>query len=130
MSDLTREDLKTILIFALHVARVDDNLAGIEKSILGRYIELTQLDEGERADLLQQRHSLSDDLSHLSGEEAKTLLVKTICAIAHADGVMHDTEDSFIRKVNHQLGDVLALPPFDEWGAFKDEVLFILGTLD
>jgi len=130
MADLTRDDLKTILVFALHVARVDDNLAGIEKTILGRYIEVTHLDENERRELAQQSHSLSHDIDGLSGPDAGSLLVKTICAVAHADGIKHAMEDSFIRKVNAQLGNVVPLPPFDEWGDFADEVLAILANLD
>ncbi len=130
MGDVTKEDLKTILLFALHMARVDDDFSGQEKTILARFIELVGIDEADKAQLQDAGRSLAQRLDHRSGEEAKTLLVKTLCAVAHADNLMHSSERAFIEKVQALVGGQIELPPFNEWSSLETEVLATLERMD
>lgn len=130
MADFTRDDLHTILAFGLHVARVDNDFAALEKNVLRHYVEMIGMSEEERAALAAQPVRLSEGLAHLSGTEARTLLIKTLCAVAFSDGVPHENELDFIQRVNHQVGRPLELKPWEEWGAYEEEVLAALGRQD
>lgn len=130
MADISHEDFKIILRFALHVAKVDEEFAGLEKQILRRFVELARISEEERMEMMNADKSLAHGLEHLSSGDARELLVKSLCAVAHSDGVMHDTEREFIDRVNTQLGNLISLPPFEEWEAYEHEVLALLNEMD
>jgi tellurite resistance protein len=129
MSAITREDLRTIFTFALHVARVDEDFAGLERNVLGHYVTLMRMTPEEKSQLSSSEVSLADGLKHLSSPEAATLLVHTLCAVAHADGVMHEKEVGFIRKVNEHIGEPVELLPFEDWQRYEQEVLDTLMAM-
>ena len=123
MGELTKDDLKTTLLFALHIARVDEDFAPTEKKILSKFVDLVGFDKEDREELTGAGRSLALRLNTLSGEFARTFLVKTLCAIAHADNLMHSSERAFLEKVQALLGGSIDLPPFDEWENLEKEVL-------
>ena len=123
MGELTKDDLKTTLLFALHIARVDEDFAPTEKKILSKFVDLVGFDKEDREELTGAGRSLALRLNTLSGEFARTFLVKTLCAIAHADNLMHSSERAFLEKVQALLGGSIDLPPFDEWENLETEVL-------
>ena len=128
MGELTKDDLKTTLLFALHIARVDEDFAPTEKKILSKFVDLVGFDKEDREELTGAGRSLALRLNTLSGEFARTFLVKTLCAIAHADNLMHSSERAFLEKVQALLGGSIDLPPFDEWENLETEVLEELAT--
>ncbi len=89
MTTVNRKDLKTILLFGIHIAKVDTEFVVWEKQILARFAEAMKLSEAEKTELANQGISLSEGLSALSGVEAKHLLLKTLCSVAYSDGVPH-----------------------------------------
>lgn len=123
MDTISRDDLKILLKFALHMAKVDKDLAPLERKILKRYVDLIGLTDEERKALIGSEQSLSQGLASIESQEAKVLLVKTLCAVAHSDGVMHEAEGAFIQKVNGQLGGAVELLPFEDWEVYEKEVL-------
>ena len=123
MSGLTRDDLKTILQFGIHIAKIDGDFAVWEKKVLARYADAMKLTEGERTAMAQQNLSLAKGLDSLSSNEAKHLLLKTLCSVAHSDGVPHDTEVDFIQKVVERLGGQIFILSKDEWGRYENEVM-------
>ena len=56
-------------------------------------------------------------------KDARQLLLKTLCAVAHSDGATHPAELEFINKVIQQLGGQLFVLSKDEWGTYEKEVL-------
>lgn len=127
---MTRDDCKTILVFALHVARVDQEFVGFEKDVLRRLTDAVELSEQEKDELLRRKFSLGEGLGNLSGADAAQVLVKTLCAVAHADGKRHDAEFDFIRKVNAQLDQPVELPPWEAWQQFEPEVMEALRSAE
>lgn len=128
MGDLTKDDLKTTLLFALHIARVDEDFAPAEKQILSKFVDLVGFDEEDRGELTGAGRSLALRLNNLSGEFARAFLIKTLCAIAHADNLMHSSEKAFLEKVQALLGGKIELPPFDKWKSLETEILEELAT--
>jgi tellurite resistance protein len=129
MAAITRQDLKTILLFATHVAKVDNEFVLQEKEMLHKIAEAIKLTAEERAELLKREASLSSGLNHLSSNEAKQLLVKTLCAVSHSDGKAVKPEIDFIEKViEHFEGSVFVLPR-EEWGKYETEVMKTLASL-
>jgi tellurite resistance protein len=129
MSSLTREDLKTALRFGVHIAKIDGDFAVWEKKVLARFADAMLLSEEERADMVTQNLSLAVGLEALSGQEAKHLLIKTLCAVAHSDGIPHETEIDFIHKVIDRLGGQTFVLSKEEWGLYEQEVLDIIGEV-
>lgn len=127
MTTVNRNDLKTILLFGIHIAKVDNEFSVWEKQILARFAEAMKLSEAEKAELVNQNLSLSQGLNSLSGVEAKHLLLKTLCSVAYSDGVPHPAEVEFIEKVIVTLGDSLFILPKAEWGTYEREVLSTLS---
>ena len=64
MSDVTRQDLKTILLCAIHLAKVDNEFHLMEKKILRRFSEAMGLQESEREELVAMTLV---ELDHLAG---------------------------------------------------------------
>jgi tellurite resistance protein len=129
MAAITRQDLMTILLFATHVAKVDNEFVLQEKELLHKFAEAIKLTPDERGQLLKREASLADGLNHLSSNEAKQLLVKTLCAVSHSDGKAVKAELDFIHKViEHFEGSVFVLPR-EEWGKYETEVMKLLSSI-
>jgi uncharacterized tellurite resistance protein B-like protein len=123
MSAISRDDLKIILKFGVHIARVDRDFAVWEKRILNRFADAMQLSEAEKAAMASGELSLTQGLAALSGQEARALLLKVLCAVAHSDGVAHEQEVAFITRVVERLGGQAFILPKDEWGSYESEVV-------
>lgn len=123
MSSLTRDDLKTILKFGVHIAKIDQDFAVWEKRVLARFAEAMKLTEDEKTAMVREEISLAQGLGALSGQDAKQLLVKTLCAVAQSDGIPHEAEVEFIHKVIGRLGAQVFVLSKDEWGTYEKEVL-------
>lgn len=123
MSDLNRDDLKIILLFGIHLAKIDGDFAVWEKKLLARFADAMKLTEREKSELVHQEISLSQGLQRLSGQGAKSLLVKTLCAVSFSDGDTHPNEVDFIHKVVEKLETQVFILPQGEWGAYEDEVM-------
>ena len=123
MSGLTRNDLKTILQLGIHIAKIDGDFAVWEKKVLARYADAMKLTEAEKADMVKQNLSLAKGLGSLSSSEAKHLLLKTLCTVAHSDGVPHEAEVDFIQKVMQRLGGQIFILSKEEWGTYEKEVM-------
>jgi tellurite resistance protein len=129
MTAINRQDLMTILLFATHVAKVDNEFVLEEKALLQKIAEAIQLNAAERAALLKQEASLASGLNHLSSNEAKQLLVKTLCAVSNSDGKAVKAELDFIHKVIEKFGDSVFVLPREEWGKYEVEVMTTLAGL-
>ena len=129
MPDITREDLKVILLFGIHIAKIDDDFAVWERQILSRFADAMGLTEEEKLELGKQQVSLASGLQKLSSKDAKSLLLKTLCAVSHSDGEAHDAEIDFISKVFLKLGDQMFMLPRSEWGVYESEVFSVLEEL-
>jgi tellurite resistance protein len=123
MSSLTRDDLKTILQFGIHIAKIDGDFAVWEKKVLARYADAMKLTEQERAQMVADKLRLAQGLDSLSSTEANHLLLKTLCSVAHSDGVPHETELDFITKVMQRLGGQIFILSKEEWGIYEKEVI-------
>lgn len=130
MSALTREDLKTILLFGIHVAKIDEEFAVWERQVLSRFADAMHLSEAEREEMAERDISLAEGLRRLSGQEAATLLVKTLCAVAASDGKDDPVEREFIHKVVERLDTSMFLLPRAEWASYEQEVLEALRGLE
>ena len=129
MAAITRQDLKTILLFATHVAKVDNEFVTQEKELLHKMAEAIKLTPDERAALLNQEASLSTGLNQLTSKEAKQLLVKTLCAVSNSDGKAVKSEIDFIQKVIEHFGDAVFVLPREEWGSYEAEVMNVLTKI-
>lgn len=122
MSNVTRQDLKTILLCAIHLAKVDNEFHLMEKKILRRFSEAMGLQLDEREELVAMSGSLAEDLDSLSSNDAKELLLKTLCAVSYVDGRTSPEEIEFIQKALVRLGIDYPIPPKEDWGIYEDEV--------
>ena len=123
MSTPTRDDLKTILQFGIHIAKIDGDFAVWEKKALARFADAMRLTEAEKAAMVERTISLASALDSLSGDPAKHLLLKTLCSVASSDGVPHKAELDFLHKVMDRLGGQFFILSKDEWGKYEQEVL-------
>lgn len=123
MSELTREDQKTILLFGIHIAKIDGEFDVWEKKLLAKFAEAMGLTESEKDQMAHERISLADGLGKLSGQKAKTLLWKTLCAVSVSDGEAHETEVDFIHKVIEKVGGQIFLHAVKDWGTYEQEVM-------
>ncbi len=126
MAAISRMDLKTIIRFGIHLARIDNDFADFEKKILKRFADTMGLTQAEREQLLKGEASLATGLKGMSSSDAKNLLIKTLCAIAHSDGTANKEELEFIQKVITKFSDSVFVYPREEWGMYEEEVIKIL----
>lgn len=126
MAAISRDELKTIIRFAVHIARIDGSVDAFEKKVLRRIADTMGLTPQDRAALLQGEASLASGLKSLHSSDAKNLLVKTLCAIAHADGTANKNELEFVQKVVAKFSDSVFVYPREEWGQYEDEVVRII----
>ena len=122
MVAITQQDLKVILLFGIHIARIDGEIAPFERKMLARFADAMKLTQEDRAGLLNQKFSLADGLKQLKNTESKQLLLKTLCAIAHCDGDTADVEVDFINKVTEKMGTAVFILSRSEWGRYEEEV--------
>lgn len=123
MSELTREDLKTVLLFGIHIAKIDGEFDVWEKKLLARFADAMGLTPEEREEMTTQKISLANGLSKLTSQQAKTLLWKTLCAVSYSDGDAHEAEIDFIHKVIEKVGGGVFLLATKDWGTYEQEVL-------
>lgn len=129
MSDVTREDAKTVLLFSLHLARIDSQFDAWEKKTLQKIAQVMKLSDAEMGALSSEKISLSQSLGAISGVAAMDLLAKTLCVIASSDGIASDNESQFIKKVVKASGHDITIGPETEWEKYEAEVLRILGEI-
>lgn len=130
MSRLSRQDLKTILLCGIHLAKVDSDFSLQEKKLLRRFSEAMNLADGERAELLAMGGSIAENLEQLTSDYARELLLKTLCAVSFVDGVTDAEEIAFIEKVRGAVAADFPLPPPEEWSGFEEEVFSIVESHD
>lgn len=130
MSAVTRDDLLVILRFGIHMAKVDHEFAVWEKQLLVRFAEAMHLSEAEREHLQEQPLSLAQGLRQLSGPEARSLLLKTLCAVASSDGRNHPSEVEFIHKVIEIMGSEAFVLPESEWNTYEPEVMETVSEVE
>lgn len=126
MGAISRDELKTIIRFGIHIARIDGNFDAFEKRVLKRFADTMGLTQPERDELLKGEASLATGLKALQTKEAKNLLLKSLCAIAHADGTANKEELEFIQKVIGKISDSVFVDAREEWGRYEDEVVKII----
>ncbi len=129
MSDITRQDLKTILRFCIHLSRIDDVFHETEKNVLRKFSETIGLSEEERSELMGGDASLGGGLDSLSSEEAKELLMKSLCAVSYVDGQTSRPEVEFIERILARFNKSFFLLPKEDWGQYEDEVFNILDQV-
>jgi uncharacterized tellurite resistance protein B-like protein len=122
MSEITRKDLKAILLCAIHLAKVDNDFSLMEKKLLRRYADTIGLEESEREELVAMGGSLASDVDSLSSKGAMELLIKTLCAVSFVDGSTDPEEIEFIQKVLVRTGIDYPVPPKEDWGIYEEEV--------
>jgi uncharacterized tellurite resistance protein B-like protein len=129
MSTVTREELQTILLFGVHVAKLDNEIHPLENEILRRFADAIHLSGKERADLLAAKFSLGHGLSLLSSDAARNLLVKTMCAVASVDGTIAEAEKDFIGRVVTKFEKPTFILPAEDWPQYQDELFQDLEAL-
>jgi len=129
MSDITRQDLLTVMLFATHIAKLDSDFDPWEKKMLVRFAETIKLTDEERASLGKGGQSLGQSLQSISSGNALQLLIKMLCAVCYVDGTANKDELDFIEKVISKLGSPVFVLPREEWGEYEDEVFEILNSL-
>ncbi|MDH5753451.1 MAG: TerB family tellurite resistance protein [Deltaproteobacteria bacterium] len=122
MSELTSNDLKIILLFGIHIARIDGNMDPFEREMLSRFADAMKFSAKDKEELLTRKFSLAEGLRSLSSPDARALLLKTLCSIAYCDGDTHETEVDFISKVVEKMGHAAFILPKAEWGSYEEEV--------
>ena len=127
-SELSKSDLRIILLVGVHLAKVDGEFHWEEVRILEMMNDILQLTAEERQELLQGGFNLKEGLRALTTPKAREFLVKTLCAIAHSDQNIHGAEWEFINKINSSVGIPLELKPPGMWYEYEEEVVEILQT--
>jgi len=122
MSSISRNELKTILLFGVHIAKLDKNFDIWERKILSRFATAIKLSDSERQSLGKQRFSLGKGLQELESDDARQLLVKLMCAVSFVDGSASDQELDFIERVVTKLKSQVFILPRDDWGRYEKEV--------
>jgi tellurite resistance protein len=130
MGRVSRQDLKTILLCGIHLAKLDDNFHFMEKKFLRRFSEAINLTEGEREDLLAMGGSLAENVGLLTSDDARELLLKTLCAVSYVDGNASDEEYVFIEKVRDSLALGFEIKPREEWSAYEEAVFTAIEQPD
>lgn len=119
----------SILLAAVHMAKVDRQFVVEEHKLLAQLMSDMGLTEEERRGLLTEEAPLSEVVARLSSEEADQLLVKTMCAVASADGMVAESEKGFLNRVHNSATPCLDLPPEEDWRDFLDEVRAAFAAL-
>ena len=120
---LTRDDLKNMLRFGVHVAKVDGEMNEEERLTLVRFARAMKLSEQERNLMLKDEITLAQAMRRLSGSPAETLLVKVMCAVANADGQILPVEQEFFERVLERLKEQVFVYTKSKWDQYEAEVL-------
>jgi tellurite resistance protein len=129
MAKISRDELMTILMFGVHIAKLDSNFDVWERKILARFAAAMRLSDKERGALAHQRISLSKGLHSLESGDARNLLVKVLCAVAHVDGKASELELEFIEKVVVKLKGQVFILPREDWGRYEAEVFTTIESI-
>ena len=129
MGAVTREDLKVILKFGIHLARLDGNFHMEEKKVLRKFSEAIGLTDDERKELMEGDSSLNHGLEDLSGDPAKELLLKALCAVSFVDGHTSQGEVGFIEKVLGKMEAGFFLLPKEQWGTYEKELFEVISQV-
>lgn len=129
MSTVSREEFKTILLFGVHVAKLDKEIHPLENEILRRLADAIHLSDKERADLLAAKFSLGQGLLRLGSDAARNLLVKTMCAVASVDGTIAEAEKDFIGRVVSKFEKATFILPAEDWPQYQEELFQDLQDL-
>lgn len=129
MNNVTRQDLKAILLCALHLAKVDNDFSLLEKKMIRRFADTIGLQESEREELVTMGGSLASDVDALSSTDAMELLIKTLCAVSFVDGTTSPEEIEFIQKVLVRTRIDFPIPPKESWDMYADEVFTSLKAI-
>ena len=97
-----------------------------EKKILNHLVKLVGISRDVNASQPDVPSSLNEELTELSSDVAKSVLIKTMCAVADANGILHEAEIAFINKVNTRLEHPIILLPREKWRCYEPEVLDFL----
>lgn len=71
-------------------------------------------------------------VARLSSPEAKSFLIKMLCAVSKSDGMLHDTENQLLNRIDEALGMPVALGlpvalwPWEEWMHHVAEILEVM----
>ena len=125
---MNRADLETIFIAAFGVARADRRVVDKEKELLDMFARVLNVDETRIAALLDHEIGLEEAAKHMSTPQAQEFLIKSMCAVAFADGQQKFEEVSLIGNVNGALPDPLELLPWNQWEQYVEEVTTTLLT--
>ncbi len=120
---MTADELRTILGMALRLARADKNVAELEQEILDGFSSALGLSDDERAAIADENIQPADAVARLSSGEAREFLMKSLCAVAFADGLRHDSEIELIAQTHELVGGSVSLKPWEEWESYVEEVI-------
>ena len=127
--EITRNDLKVTFSLALQIAKADDELSMLEKRLLFQLFDKIRPNDEEKAALLKKGVDAENNLNQLSSDSAKELLLMTLCAVAHSDGLFHYSENEYLNRVVTRMGKKIEIPAWEEWLAYEQAVLDILNKL-
>lgn len=124
--EVTRPDLRNILLVGIHLSKVDKDFNWEEARFLNMINDILQLTSEEKRELLHEGFNVMEGLDTLVTRKARNLLVKFLCAIAHSDQVIQGSEVEFINRVNARFGNLVAFKPPGAWHEYEEEVAEIL----
>ncbi len=119
---VTREDLLTILTFGVHIAKVDGDFSQLEKFMLGQLAGLMDISAEEKTRLRDRKETLFELLDNMSSPEAKNLLIKALCLMAHADGKIFRVERDFLERLIEVAEKGFQLKEPHQWGSYESDV--------
>lgn len=129
VEEITRNDLKIILMFGLHMAMPGSDFSLPEKQLLGRFFKKLRLSKSEKKEVTRQQISLVEYLGELSSEAATEQLVEFLCAVARVDGKLDEAKISFIEKVISQLKRKKPLLSLEEWGEYDKRAAVLVDSI-
>ena len=124
--EVTMSDLRIILLVGIHLAKVDEEFSWEEARVLNKLNNILQLTSEEKQELLHEGFNVMKGLDALVTAKARTLLVKTLCAIANSDQFIHGSEMEFINRINDRFGNLVTMKPPGAWHEYEEEVAEIL----
>lgn len=101
MSSMTREQFKTILVMAKHMASSDQEFHPMEKKVLMAMFKAMDITHEEQNTM--KTVSLKDAIKSIVSDEAKNTLIDVLILMASADGKFEENEQEFIYKVMSHL---------------------------
>ena len=124
---MNRKDIEIIFQIAFSMALADRKIEKYESEILDRFKAALNVDELKAAKILDKKITLEQSLKKLSTGIAKENMVKTMCALAYADGVRYEEEIDMVIKANNSLEKPLVLEPWENWEIYVEQTLDYLS---